>query len=94
LIRGELDHGPLAVGIAEGREDLPAHPEVGVAHVADLRGLGHLQRQTTESVGSHRVIQRNGSWYRDRDEVSMSAINEIRQLEERLRQAEEEHTRL
>ena len=52
LGRGELDHAPLPVGIAEGGKDPSGDAEVRMVHVLALLGSGQPQGETAEIGGS------------------------------------------
>jgi len=43
LLRREFDHPPAFGGIAEGGEDLPAHPKIRMVHVSALGCFGKSQ---------------------------------------------------
>ncbi len=54
LIRRKLDHPPILVR-SEGREDLAADPEVGMAHVRVFKRFGKTERQAPELIRGHAI---------------------------------------
>src|SRR5712691_5358312 len=56
LLRRKLQCTPLLVWIAKGREYLPTHAEVRMAHVAYFARLRHAERHTAKRLGSHRDL--------------------------------------
>lgn len=59
----ELDHAVPFVGIAEGREDLSCHPEVGMVHVPALLSFRESQGYAAEFGGcqGHSSLDREAS---------------------------------
>src|SRR2546425_8053105 len=53
LLRGELDHAPPALGIAQRRENAARHAKVRVTHVSGFRGLWQTQGDASELTGGH-----------------------------------------
>ena len=43
----------ILVGVTEGREDFPAHPEIGMVHVSAFGCLRHAQRDAAKLGGGH-----------------------------------------
>jgi hypothetical protein len=52
LVRRQLDHPPILCR-PEGREDLAADPEVGMAHVRVFHRFGETERQAPKLVRGH-----------------------------------------
>jgi len=55
LLRGELHHGPAALGVAQRRENAARHAKVGVAHVIGFQGLRQTQGDASELAGCHEI---------------------------------------
>lgn len=53
LLGSEFDHGASLVRMAQGGEELPFRPEVGMMMVSALFGVVEAQGQATELVGRH-----------------------------------------
>jgi len=61
LVRSQLKHTPILIGITKGREDLSANSEVRMPHVTNLASLGHAEGQASKAMNGHRCISLGGT---------------------------------
>ena len=61
LVRPQLHHRPVLIGISEGRENFAADTKIGMMHVRRFNRFGKTQRQLAKFVWCHGVEDLLGS---------------------------------